>query len=164
MKYQLRGISGKWNIYDESGIKVGGIRRRAGRKLEYEYGRERRTCELWRTKDEIRLKQAGDIFLTGTFLYPKDQSGKVIQAGIFRPPMPTEMRLAWEGERWSLHQSPSREIEIYRGDCLVGMMSGIVIGRKVLEWSADDDIAPEKRMLCFFLGIYMAEDDTVYAV
>lgn len=78
-------------------------------------------------------------------------------------PMPTELKLQWTGEDWSLLQLPTRIIEIYSGGQKLGSLSGMTAGRKTLEWSGGETNL-ELGILCFILGRYMQEDDTCWVV
>lgn len=162
MRYQFKGIAGKWNVYDEAGRRIGSVRSR-GRNLEYRYGNNIQAYDIGRKKDDVWLEQDGKTFLSGGFCYPVDENGKRVQEFFLRPPMPVELKLEGEDEAWTLHQLPDRSIEIYHDGNRAGLLTGLVAGTKTLEW--DGGAGPlEKGLLCFGLGVYMAEDDTVYIV
>lgn len=163
MRYQFKGIAGKWNVFNEAGERIGSVRRSMGRKLEYELGNQRNCFEIRRKGNEIWLEQEGVISFSGKILYPADENGNPIPRSLFSPPMPEELKLECTGEAWSLRQMPDRRIEIYCQEKRVGILNGLVWGKKTLDWSGDEKLL-NRGLLCFALGVYMVEDDTVYAV
>lgn len=163
MKYQFKGIAGRWSVYDEKGKRVGTVRRCMGQKLEYECGDKRQEFKIRRKAEQVWLEQDGEVFFSGNIRYPSDADGKPIVKSFFCPPMPEELELEGMGESWTLRQMPDRNIEIYYNGNRVGILKGMVVGAKTLEWSGDEKLL-DMGLLCFALGVYMAEDDTVYAV
>ena len=163
MRYQFKGIAGRWNVYNEAGERIGSIRRSMGRKLEYELGNQRQSLDIRRKGNEIWLEQEGNIRFSGQILYPVDENGKPIPKSMFCPPVPEELKLECTGEVWTLRQLPDRRIEIYDQEKRVGVLKGMLAGTKTLDWNGDEKRL-DRGFLCFALGVYMAEDDTVYAV
>lgn len=163
MRYQCKGIAGKWNIYNEEGLRVGRIQFSLRQKLELRYGGKAETYQYIREKDAIRLEQNGIPYLAGVFQYPIDDTGNKIQKSPFRPPMPTELKIKWKQEDWSLRQLPSRTIEIYRNSQQIGSLGKMAARQKILEWNDEKELT-EKGFLCIALGIYLSEDDTIYIV
>lgn len=163
MKYQFKGIAGRWSVYDEKGNRAGTVRRCMGGKLEYQYEGKRQEFKIRRKANQMWLEQDGEVFFSGNIRYPSDADGKPIAKSFFCPPMPEELELERTGETWRLRQRPDRNIEIYYNENRVGILKGMVVGAKTLEWSGDEELL-DRGLLCFALGVYMAEDDTVYAV
>ena len=189
MRYQFKGMAGRWNVYDEAGERIGSVRRSMGRRMEYRYGDNRQAFDIRRKGNAIWLEQGGKIVFSGEIRYPVDGNGKPVTKSLFCPPMPEELRMEQtEGagelhglpeqvresgvphglpeqvrESWTLHQLPNRNIEIYFDGTQVGILRGLIVGTKTLDWSGDEELL-ERGLLCFVLGVYMAEDDTVYAV
>lgn len=163
MRYQFKGIAGKWNVFNEAGERIGSVRRSMGRRLEYELGNQRQYFEIRRKGNEIWLEQEGKVWFSGSILYPVDENGKPVSKSLFCPPMPEELKLEYTGEVWRLHQMPDRKIEIYYQEKRVGILNGLVMGTKTLDWSGGEKLL-NRGLLCFALGVYMVEDDTVYAV
>ncbi len=163
MRYQFKGIAGKWNVYNEAGERIGSVRRSMGRKLEYELENQRHCFEIRRKGNEIWLEQEGTVSFFGKILYPADENGTPIPRSMLCPPMPEELKLECTGEAWTLRQMPDRRIEIYCQEKRVGILTGLVWGKKTLDWSGDEKLL-NRGLLCFALGIYMVEDDTVYVV
>lgn len=163
MKYQFKGFAGKWNVYDEAGAWIGKLRHGIGAKLELEYDGTTNTWQLCREKESVWLEQDGRPGLTGGFTYPAKADGTVVQEFLFAPPRAEWLKLVRQEEAWSLHQLQNRDVEIYQNDSRVGVLKGLVTGKKILEWSgAEKDLG--MGLLCFLLGRYMVEDDTVYTV
>lgn len=163
MRYQFKGIAGKWSIYDEEGLQVGKIQFSLRQKLELKHGGKTETYQYIREKDTIRLEQDGIAYLTGSFRYPTDGTGNKIQTSLFRPPMPIELKIKWKQEDWSLHQLPNRTIKIYQNSQQIGSLSKMTARQKILEWNDEKELS-EKGFLCIALGIYLSEDDTIYVV
>lgn len=156
MRYQFKGIAGKWNVFDEAGTRIGSVRRSMGGKLEYQYGDGGQAYHIRRKDTEFCLEQDGNVVFTGQIRYPASKS-------LFQPPMLEELSLKRDGENWTLHQRTNRNIEISYNGTQVGTLKGMVAGTKTMDWNGDEGLLGPG-LLCFALGVYMVEDDTVYTV